>query len=60
MSQQTYKGMKITVNALIEVFKFLLSEGGELVLSESFCQDPLEEYFGHQRARGRFSDNPTL
>ncbi len=60
VSQQTYKGMKITVNSLIEVVKFLLSEGCELVLSERFCQDPLEEYFGHQRARGRFSDNPTL
>ena len=30
------------------------------MLSERFCQDPLEEYFGHQRERGRFSDNPTL
>jgi hypothetical protein len=60
ISHQTYKGMKITVNSLIEVARFLLSEGCEFVLSEKFCQDPLEEYFGHQRARGRFSDNPTL
>ena len=60
ISQQTYKGMKTTVNALIEVVQFLLSEGCEFVLSERFCQDPLEEYFEHQRARGRFSDNPTL
>ena len=60
VSQQTYKGMKITVNSLIEVVKFRLSEGCEFVLSEKFCHDPLEEYFGHQRARGRFSDNPTL
>lgn len=52
--------MKTTVNALIEVVKFLLSKGCEFLLSERFCQDPLEEYFGHQRARGRFSDNPTL
>jgi hypothetical protein len=60
ISQQTYKGMKVTVNALIGVVQFLLSEGCEFVLSERFCQDPLEEYFGHQRARGRFSDNPTV
>ncbi len=60
VSQQTYIGMKITVNSLIEVVKFLLSESCEFVLSERFCQDPLEEYFKHQRARGRFSDNPTL
>ena len=60
ISQQTYKGMKVTVNPLIGVVQFLLSEGCEFVLSERFCQDPLEEYFGHQRARGRFSDNPTV
>ena len=60
ISQQTYKGIKTTINALIEVVKFLLSEGCEFVLSERLCQDPLEEYLGYQRARGRFSDNPTL
>ena len=45
MSQQTYEGMKTTVNSLIEVVKFLLSEGCEFVLSERFRQDPLKEYF---------------
>ena len=38
--------------------KFLLSEGFEFVLTERFCQDDLEKYFGYQRAQGR-SDNPT-
>ena len=52
--------MKITVNSLIQVVKFLLSEGMEYVLSERFCQDLLEEYFGRQRERGCFSDNPTV
>lgn len=60
LSLQTYAGFKITVNSIIEVTKFLISEGLEFVLSEKFCQDPLEEYFGHQRARGRYSDNPTV
>ena len=59
-SQQTYKGLKITVSSLIDVVKFLISEGMEFVLSERFCQDLLEEYFGRQRERGRFSDNPTV
>ena len=40
--------------------KFLPSEGMEFVLSERFCQDLLEEYFGRQRERGRFNDNPTV
>ena len=30
------------------------------VLTERFCQDILEEYFGNQRAQGRRSDNPDL
>ena len=29
------------------------------LLSEKFTQDPLEEYFGYQRGRGRRNDNPT-
>ena len=60
LSQQTYKGLKITVSSLIDVVKFLISEGMEFVLSERFCQDLLEEYFGRERERGRFSDTPTV
>ena len=30
------------------------------ILSEKFCQDDLENYFGKQRAISRRSDNPTL
>ena len=33
--------------------------GFEYVLTERFMQDVLEDYFGHQRARGGRSDNPT-
>ena len=43
--------------------KYLLSQrgGDELfLLSERFSQDPLENYFGKQRARGRRSDNPSF
>ena len=60
ISQQTYQGLKITIYSLIEVAKFLLSEGLQFVLSEKFCQDLLEEYFGHQQARRGYSDNPTV
>ena len=60
LSLQTYKGLQITVHSLIEAVKFLLSEGMEFVLSERFCQALLEEYFGRQRERGRFNDNPTV
>ena len=32
----------------------------EFVFTESFCQDPLEEYFGKQRQLGRRNDNPDI
>ena len=60
ISQQTYRGLRITVHALLQVTKFPISERLEFVLSERFCQDLLEEYFWHQGARGHYGDNPTV
>ena len=41
--------------------RFLLEqEGVKLLLSERFCQDPIEEFFSQQRSRGGRSDNPTV
>ena len=60
LSWQTYEGYKITVHSAIEATKFLLQEGMEFVLTERFCQDPVEEYFGKQRKIGRRSDNPDI
>ena len=59
LSLQTYKGLKISVYSHIESIQFLLSAGFQYVLSERFMQDVLEDYFGHQRAKGGRSDNPT-
>ena len=58
ISQQTHEGLQITAHSTVEVVKFLLSHGLNSVLKECFRQDPLEEYFGNQRQRGRRSDNP--
>lgn len=60
LSWQTYEGFKITVHSVTEVVRFLLEEGMEFVLTERFCQDPVEEYFGKQRQLGRRSDNPDI
>lgn len=60
LSWQTYEGFKITVHSVTEVVRFLLEEGMEFVLTERFCQDPVEEYFGKQRRLGRRSDNPDI
>ena len=60
LSWQTYEGFQITVYSAIEATKFLLHEGMEFVLTERFCQDPVEKYFGNQRKLGRRSDNPDI
>ena len=59
ISTQTYEGFKISVYSHIEAIKFLLAQGFQYVLSERFMQDVVEDYFGHQRAKGGRSDNPT-
>ena len=59
LSLQMYNGLKISVYSYVEAVQFLLNQGFEYVLTERFMQDVLEDYFGHQRARGGRSDNPT-
>ena len=58
------------VKSFIEMAKYLLANdcGGSepdkdaelFLLSERFSQDPLENYFGQQRARGGRNENPNL
>ena len=59
LSWQTYEGIEITVHASIELIKYLLSQGVPYVLTERFCQDSLENYFGRQRSMGRRKDNSS-
>lgn len=61
ISNQTYEGLKITVNSIVKSVKFLLENDiCKYVLTERFCQDPLENYFGRQRSMGARKDNPTV
>lgn len=60
LSWQTFEGMQITSHSVVEATKFLLQEGVEYVLTERFCQDPIEEIFGSQRKIGRRNDNPDI
>ena len=60
ISWQTYEGIKITTLSVIELVKYLLQQDFEYVLTERFCQDPLENYFGRQRAIGARKDNPSV
>ena len=60
ISRQTFEGVKLTVHSSIELIQYLLNEGLPYVLTEKFCQDPLENYFGRERAMGHRKDNPSL
>lgn len=60
ISWQTQEGFQFTVYSVIEATQFLLQEGMEFVLTERFCQDSLEDYFGHQCKLGRRNDNPDI
>ena len=60
ISWQTYEGLQITVHSFKEVCKYLLHNGVKFILSERFCQDDLENYFGRQRAIGSRKDNPSV
>lgn len=51
------------MHSFVEMTQYLLAKHSEdnlFLLSERFSQDPLENYFGKQRARGGRSDNPTI
>ena len=52
--------LTVSVKSVIEATQYLLSHGVEYVLTQAFCQDPLEEHFSRHRAIGRRSDNPTI
>ena len=60
LSHQTYYRIQMTVYSIINVVKFLISEGCEFILTERFCQDIVEENFGRQRGLGRRKDNSTI
>ena len=52
-----------TVKSFVEMTRYLFSQPnseGLFFLSERISQDPLENYFGKQRARGGRCDNPTV
>ena len=60
ISWQRYEGLQITVFSFKELCKFLLQQSIRYILSERFCQDDLENYFGKQRVIERRCDNPTV
>ena len=57
-----HKPLFFTVKSFIEMTKYLLpeEESDLFLLSEKVSQDPIENYFGRQRARGGRNENPIL
>ena len=60
ISWQTYEGLKISVNSIIEATQFLLWHQVKYVLTEGFCQNSLENLLGRQRSLGPRKDNPSM
>ena len=61
ISRQTHIGLRITAHSIVDCVKYMLKNTScKYVLTERFCQDPLENYFGRQRSLGARKDNPTL
>ena len=48
------------MTAFVEMAEFLLQKGVKFLLSERFCQDPVEEIFGQQLSKEGRNDNPTV
>ncbi|KAL5494014.1 hypothetical protein EMCRGX_G015282 [Ephydatia muelleri] len=50
----------LQVNSFVECTTYLFQKPGvKFILSESFCQDPFEAFFGKQRYKGGRNDNPS-
>ena len=52
VGRQTYEGLKISVNSVIEATQFLLWHQVKYVLTERVCQVTLKNWFGRQRSWG--------
>lgn len=59
LSHQTIDGIEMTCRAFPECVKFMLKQGAPYVMARAFCQDPLEQFFGKQRAACGGSTNPN-
>ena len=50
----------LAVLSFLDLVKFVFTiPGVTVLLSNNLCQDPLENFFGQQRQRGRANENPN-
>lgn len=50
----------VAVKSFCALAPILIKKTGRYLLSEVFCQDPIERYFSKQRHRGGGNENPTV
>ena len=55
-----FEGLNTSFNSMIETTQFLLWHQVKYVLTESFFQDPLKNWFDRQRSLGLKKDNPSM
>ena len=60
LTHQTYKGLVMIVRSFKEVCRYLFDNGVKSILSNHFCQDPLEAHFGRHCGLGRRSENTNI
>ena len=49
------------VQSFVELVEYIFKiPGVSVFLSNRLCQDPLENFFGQQRQRGRLNENPDV
>ncbi len=54
-------GFVLAVLSFVDLIEFIFTIPGVTVfLSNRICQDPLENFFGQQRQRGRVNENPNV
>jgi len=60
LPHQTLLGIEMSTRSFISAVTFLINAGVPFVNARVFCQDPLEQNFGKQRAGGGGSNNPNV
>lgn len=60
ISWQNHETLIIRTRSSIDSIKYLLNHQVKFVLTEHFCQDPLENYFGRQKSIRRRRVNSNL
>lgn len=60
LSYQTMQGLEISVKSIVSCIKIVLNEGADFVLTRTFNQDKVEQFFGLLRMRGGANDNPNV